>query len=166
MERDSSVGVATRYGLDGPGFESRRGRDFPHLSIPALGSTQSPVQWIPGLSLGIKRPGRGVDHPLSSSVEVTERVELYFYSTSGPSWPIPGWPLPLPYQNSESLNATRWFPFNLLLLYSLFIIIIIIIIIIIVSRTFVASVCALCASLQVARFRTYAGYFPRLFHGS
>jgi hypothetical protein len=39
-----SVGTATGYGLDGPGIESRWGRDFPYLSIPALGPTQSPVQ--------------------------------------------------------------------------------------------------------------------------
>jgi len=32
MGRDSSVGVATRYGLDGPGIEARFGRDFPHPS--------------------------------------------------------------------------------------------------------------------------------------
>jgi hypothetical protein len=34
--RDSSVGIATRYGLDGPGIESRWGRGFTHLSRPAL----------------------------------------------------------------------------------------------------------------------------------
>ena len=28
--RDRSLCTATRYGLDGPGIESRRGRDFPH----------------------------------------------------------------------------------------------------------------------------------------
>ena len=40
--RDSSVDIATRYGLDGPGIESRWGRDFPQPSRPALGPTQSP----------------------------------------------------------------------------------------------------------------------------
>ena len=39
---------------------------------------------------GVKRPGRGVGHPLPSSAEVKERVELYLYSTSGPLWPVIG----------------------------------------------------------------------------
>jgi hypothetical protein len=39
---------------------------------------------------GIKRPGRGVDHPLPSSAEVNEIVELYLYIPSGPSWSVLG----------------------------------------------------------------------------
>jgi len=60
---NSSVGIATRYGLDGPGIESRWGRDFPYPSRPALGPTQPPIQWVPGSFPGVKRPGRGLDHP-------------------------------------------------------------------------------------------------------
>ena len=35
---------------------------------------------------GVKRPGRGVNHPPPSSAEVKERIELYMYSPSGPLW--------------------------------------------------------------------------------
>ena len=50
--RDSAVSIATRYGLDGAGIDSRwgGGRDFPHLSRPALEPTQPPLQWVRGLS--------------------------------------------------------------------------------------------------------------------
>jgi hypothetical protein len=44
--QDSSVGIATSYGLDGPGIESRfvGGGDFLHPSRPALGPSQPPIQ--------------------------------------------------------------------------------------------------------------------------
>jgi len=94
--RDSSVDTATRYGLDGPGIESRWGRDSPHPSRLALRPTQPPIQWAPVLFPGGKAAGAWRWPPTLSCAEVKERVELYFYSPSGPSWPVLGWPLPLP----------------------------------------------------------------------
>jgi hypothetical protein len=46
--RDSAVGIATRYGLDGPGIEYRWRRDFPHPTRPAVGPTQPPIPCVPG----------------------------------------------------------------------------------------------------------------------
>ena len=81
VDRDSSVGIATRYGLDGPGIQSRWGRGFPHPSRPALGP---PIQWVQSLSEG-KAAGVLRWPPTPSSAEVKERVELYNYSPFGPS---------------------------------------------------------------------------------
>jgi len=84
VDRYSSVGIAIRYGLDGRGIESQWGSKF-----------SSPVNTGPGahsasytVSTGVKRPGRGVDHPPPYGAEVKERVELYLYSLSGPPWPF------------------------------------------------------------------------------
>jgi hypothetical protein len=44
--RESSVGIATRYGLDGPGIESQWRRDFLYPSSPDLGPTQHPIQLV------------------------------------------------------------------------------------------------------------------------
>jgi len=89
--RDGSVATSTCYGLEGPGTEFRWSRDFPHPYRPALRTTQPPIQCVKGLFHGIKRPGRDIDHPTASSAEVKERVVLYLYSPSGPSWSIIGW---------------------------------------------------------------------------
>jgi hypothetical protein len=97
VRQDSVVGIATRYGLDGPGIESQWGQDFSQPSRQALGPTEPPIQWEPGLFPGVKRSGPGVDHPPPSSAWVKERVELYLYSPSGPSWPVIGRTLSLPF---------------------------------------------------------------------
>ena len=54
LGRDSSVGIATRYGLDGLGIESRW-RDIPQPSRPALGPTHPSIQWVPGKTAGAWR---------------------------------------------------------------------------------------------------------------
>ena len=70
----SSVDIAPDYMLDGPGIESRRGGDFPHLPRPALGPNQPPVQRVPGLSRGKERPGRDADPSPPSSTVGHERA--------------------------------------------------------------------------------------------
>ena len=95
MGRDNAVSIATGYGLDGPGMESRWGKDFLHLSKLALVPTQPPIKWVPGFLPWGKTAGAWRWPPTPSSFEVKERVELYLYSPSVPSWPVPGWTLPL-----------------------------------------------------------------------
>ena len=50
----SSVGIATDYGLGGPGSQKKNpgGDEIFRPSRPVLGSTQPPVKWVPGLSRG------------------------------------------------------------------------------------------------------------------
>ena len=78
--RDSSVGIATRYGLDGPGIESQWEARF--FAPVQTGPGAHPASYTMGTGSfpGVKRPGRGVDHRPPSSAEVKERVELYLYS--------------------------------------------------------------------------------------
>ena len=64
MGRDSSVGTATRYGLDGPRIECQLGGEI-FLTRPDLPwGPRSLLYNGPRVSfLRVKRPGRGVDHP-------------------------------------------------------------------------------------------------------
>jgi hypothetical protein len=97
-----SVVTFTRVGRYSDSIRVGQSRD----RIPARARFSAPVQSGPGTHPasytigtgsfpGIKRPGRDVDHPPSSSAEVKESVKLYLYSTSGPSWPLVGGTLPL-----------------------------------------------------------------------
>jgi len=57
--RDSVVGIATRYGLDGPGIEIRWGHDFRTHPV------RPDRPWGTGSFPGVKRLGSGVDPPIS-----------------------------------------------------------------------------------------------------
>jgi hypothetical protein len=82
--RDSSVNIDTDYELDDRGFESRPGLGiflFDTASRTDLGSTQPPIQRIPGTrSLGVNRPRREAGHSPPSSAEVKECMELHFHT--------------------------------------------------------------------------------------
>jgi hypothetical protein len=62
--------------LRGRGSSPGRVKNF-HFSMssrPALGSTQPPLQWVPGSSFpGVKRPGRGSDHSPPTTVHSRRR---------------------------------------------------------------------------------------------
>jgi hypothetical protein len=91
VDRESSAGLATRYGLDGPGIEFRWGGG--RFSAPiqtGLGAHPTPHTNSTGSFPRVMWPRRGVDHPPPSSAEVKARVELYLYSPPGPSWPVLG----------------------------------------------------------------------------
>ena len=79
-----AVGIATGCGLDGPGIESRWGRDFPHLSRPALGPPSllyNGYRVFPGV-----KSGRGV--------ALTPNLLLVPWSWKGRAIPLlPLWPV-------------------------------------------------------------------------
>ena len=67
----SSVGIATDYGLDGPGSNPGEDEIF-RPSRPTLGPTQPPVKWVPGFPGGKVGPGRAADHSPPPSAAVME----------------------------------------------------------------------------------------------
>jgi len=50
----SLVGIATGYGLDDPGIDSRWGRDFSAPVQTGPGAHPASCTWVPGLSRGVK----------------------------------------------------------------------------------------------------------------
>ena len=95
-------------------------------SNPGGGEFSTPVHTDPGAhpasyTMGIesfpevKRPKRGVEHPPPSNAEVIERVDLYLYSPSEPSWPVLRWTLTLPCYGQHKLQKSLnyFFPWGL-----------------------------------------------------
>ena len=67
---------------------SKSGTGEEHLFRQALGPPSLLYNDYRFSFKGVKRLGRGIYHPPESSVEIKERVELYLFSASGPSWPV------------------------------------------------------------------------------
>jgi hypothetical protein len=61
--RDSVVDIATQYGLDGTEIESRWGERFSAPVQTGPGTHSASYTMSLGSFPGIKRPGRGVNHP-------------------------------------------------------------------------------------------------------
>ena len=63
VDRNSSVGIATRYGLGGPGIESRWEVRFSAPLQTSPGAYPASYTMGTGSFPRVKRPGRGVDNP-------------------------------------------------------------------------------------------------------
>ena len=74
--QDSTVSIATPYGLDDLGIESLWGWDFPHPSRLALG----PIQLLLSF-MRVKQLGHGVVHSLPSSARLKKE---YSYTSTPP----------------------------------------------------------------------------------
>ena len=100
--QDSSVAIATGYGLDGPGIESRWGEIFRTCPDRPWSPPSHMYDGYRVFPQGKERPGRDADSSPPSSAVGHERAELYFYSPYGPyglyraSVSIQGYTLPLP----------------------------------------------------------------------
>jgi hypothetical protein len=75
--RDSSVGMVTRYGLDGPGIKSRWEARISAPDRSGPGAHPASYKKDTGYFPGAKRPGRGADHPPTHRAEVKQRVEIH-----------------------------------------------------------------------------------------
>jgi len=108
VDRGSSVSIATRYGLDGPAIVYHWGGGEIFCTRPDRPCGPPSLLYNGYLVFpGSKWTGWWSWPPPPSSTEVKERVELDFCSTSGPSWPIVGRTLPLPFTYFVSFNQSQ-----------------------------------------------------------
>ena len=76
-------------------------RDFSHPSRSVLVPSQRPIQGYRISFPGVKRPGRGANYLPASSAEIKERVALYLFPPSGPSWSL--------LRRTLLLSLTTWY---------------------------------------------------------
>jgi len=84
MGHDSSVGIATRNGLDDPGIESRWGARFSAPVQTGPGAHSASCTLVTGsASAQVQRSGLALTTHPQTGAEVKERVELCLYSPLG-----------------------------------------------------------------------------------
>ena len=88
---DSSVGIATRYGLEGPRDRFPVRARYSETFQTGPGTHPASYTMDFGSFPGLKWPWFDVDHTYPSVAEVKGRVELYLYSLSGLSWRVIVW---------------------------------------------------------------------------
>lgn len=92
--RDSSIGTAVRYRLDGPRTELRWWRDFPHCQTNP-GTHLDPYTMRTWSFPWVKRTGRGVKLlPQNPAPRLKKKLSYTCTPPSGLSWPILGWRFP------------------------------------------------------------------------
>jgi hypothetical protein len=107
--RDSSVGIATCYGLEGPGIESRWSeifRTYPDLLRGPPSLLYNGYRVFPR-----GKGGRGViltSPPPPSSAEVKKELSYTFTHPVGPPGPVTGFPLPLFISCNLNSVSSRW----------------------------------------------------------
>jgi hypothetical protein len=89
MGRDSVVGIATRYGLGGPGSNPGGGEIFRIIPDRPRCPLSLLYNGYRVSFLGVKGPGCGLDHPPHLAPRL-KKEESYSYGTS---WPVLGWNL-------------------------------------------------------------------------
>jgi len=108
-----AVGIANRYGLEGPRIECLWGEIFrtrPNLSWGSISRLYNGYRVFPGG----KSAGAWCWLLPTYSAKVKEKVELYLYFPSWPSWPVPGPTLPLPVFDSVSRDLLSSLRFSLI----------------------------------------------------
>ena len=90
IEAYSVVGIATRYGLNGPRIESRWGARFFTPVQTGPGANAACCAMGTGPFLGVKRPGRGVYYPPHLASRLKKEWSYTSARPSGPSWPVLG----------------------------------------------------------------------------
>ena len=101
MGQDSVVSIATHYKLDSLGILSWWGARFSTAMWTSPGAHLASYTMVTGSFLGIKWPGCGINHTLTSTTKVKERVQLYLCS---PSVPCAGYRVNSPFLHTRFIH--------------------------------------------------------------